>query len=312
MILGKKIGTAALLLTLPSIASASQLFNQLSISASLGYMTVNSREYVYNQATESKISQLNWENSGLAVIRGEANYPLMNLLDLNARGWINLDNSAALMNDYDWRIANQTAPSDHSYHPNTVQHQASQYDFGLRLWFFKEEHFKFGASGGYQRSLFSFNARGGCFSYSNGANTGCFADGTPVIGYQQTFASPYVGLIGSLFYQPFELTGIFQFSNLVSAKDLDQHYLRTLTFYDNGRNFEYYSGMITLGYYIKPQIKLFAEGAYTYYSNDHADTGMYNYSTGEYQYFSRGSAGLSSKNYAIALGIQYMIDGGSK
>lgn len=296
----------------PSFAYSTQNLNHLSLSGSIGYMNVESNEYVYDNFSGAKVSQLVWDNQGIAVLRGEANYSITNLLDLNARGWINLGDGSAVMDDYDWLIPNQSVPSHHSHHPDTTLSQANQYDLSLRVWLYQESNFKLGTMAGYQSTYYSFNAQGGCFSYLNGAETGCFPNGLKVIDYQQTFSSPYLGLLGHYYQNNFDISLLFQYSNLVSARDVDQHYLRALTFYDNGQSFEYYNGVINVGYYYNPQWKFFVEGAYTAYPVSVADTTMVNNTTGTYTFFPRGSAGLSNSNYVIALGIQYFIDSGKK
>lgn len=284
--------------------------DKLALSGSIGYMEIEAREYVYNTSTDTKLSQLNWVNDdGIAVIRGEANYPILPFLDLNARGWINLGNGGSVMDDYDWLIPNQIDPSHHSHHPNTTLRQANQYDLSARFWLYQDAGFRFGASAGYQRYLSSFLAKGGCYSYLNGASTGCFDDELSVIGYKQTYSSPYIGILAAYAYNRYEFSGSFQFSNLVSAKDVDQHYLRSLTFYDQGRNFQYYYGALNAGYFYRPEIKIFIEAAFTYLPTDSADTLIYDASTQTTTYLPRGAAGLSNKNTVIALGVQYYLDG---
>lgn len=293
-------------------ANSTDILNHLSLSGSIGYMNVESNEYVYDINSGAKVSQLIWDNQGIAVLRGEANYSMMNFLDLNARGWINLGDGSSVMDDYDWFLPTQINPSHHSHHPDTTLSQANQYDLSLRFWLYQEPHIKLGASAGYQSTFFNFSAQGGCYSYWNGFFTGCFPDGLKVIDYQQTFSSPYLGILADYVQNKLEVSLLFQFSNLVSASDVDQHYLRSLTFYDNGQSFEYYNGVINVGYYYKPQWKFFVEGAYTVYPNSVADTTIWDNTTGTYAYLPRGSAGLSNSYYVIALGIQYFIDSGKK
>jgi outer membrane protease len=86
---------------------------------------------------------------------------------------------------------------------------------------------------------------------------------------------------------------------------VDQHYKRDLLFKEGSDHFKFYNATINAGYRVKPQIKLFAEGTFTYFPNKKTSTSMVNYVTGESQSLGMGSAGFSNRNFIFALGVQY-------
>lgn len=276
-----------------------------TLNASIGYLSGKSKEFVYDAPTGRKVSELDWKISGEPIIRGEANVHLFRWLDFNAQGWITLQQGRAVMDDYDWFNPNQIFWTDWSHHEDTNLRQANEFDLNLRSWFIQKPSYQVAGMAGYQRTLFSFLAKGGCFTYDNGSDIGCYVPGERIIGYKQVYGSPYIGLAGAYLVRSFEFNGLFKFSNRVNAKDVDQHYLRTLTFHDQSNHSKYYNAVLNAGYFIKPQIKLFVEGSLTYFPNTIAETEKIDNSTGALQYYPRGSAGLGNRNYIIALGIQY-------
>ncbi|MCL9685001.1 omptin family outer membrane protease [Legionella maioricensis] len=276
-----------------------------SLDVSVGYLSGKSKELVYDAPTGRKISELDWKISGESIIRGEANFHLFQWLDFNAQGWINLQQGRAVMDDYDWLNPNQISWTHWSHHEDTKLRQANEFDLNLRSWFIQQTSYQVAGIAGYQRTLFSFLGKGGCFTYNNGENIGCFIPGESVIGYKQVYESPYIGLAGKYLVKSFEFNGMFKFSNRVNAKDVDQHYLRNLTFHEQSSQSKYYNVVLNAGYFIKPQIKLFAEGSLGYFPNTMAKTEIIDNSTGAREYLPRGSAGLGNRNYIIALGVQY-------
>lgn len=308
----KLIGfTLSTLLCIPSVTQSNSIktdylnIEGLSLAGSLGYLSGKSKEYVYDPVTGHKISELDWKINGEAIIRGEANYRALPWLDLNAQGWINLGQGGAVMDDYDWLNPNQLLWTHWSHHDDTNVRQGNELDLNFRAWAIQNPSYQLAGVVGYQRTLFSFRAQGGCFTYNNGANTGCFIPGVSVIGYKQVFESPYIGLAGLFTVNAFEFKGLFKYSNWVNANDVDQHYLRNLTFKDGGEQSQYYNVVLNAGYFIKPFIKLFVEGSLGYFSNNNAATTIFDHDTGGIMYLPNGSAGLENRNYIIALGVQY-------
>lgn len=286
--------------------SSDYSWNGVSLSTSLGVLSGKAHEYVYYPDTASKLSELDWRIKNAAIIKGELNYDFLAWLSLNGRGWTTLAKNKAAMDDYDWLNPNQATWTDWSHHDNTHLNYANELDVSLRTWLMQKQNYKFGLATGYQWDSFSWRAVGGCYQYNSGAYTGCFPGDQPGIGYQQKFGTPYVGLAGKYFINNFEFSALLKFSDWVSARDYDEHYARNLTFKERGNNSRYYAATIHSGYFLTHNTKIFVEASYNHYSNGRADTEIIDNDTGEHDYNSN-SAGLSNKNYIIALGLQYLF-----
>ncbi|PWW11444.1 omptin family outer membrane protease [Mangrovibacter plantisponsor] len=275
----------------------------VSVAASMGYLGGESHELVYDGGR--KVSQLDWKIKNAAIIKGDISWDAYSWLTLNARGWSTLASGSGHMDDYDWLNDNQSGWTDHSSHENTNLNYANEFDLNLKGWILRGETYKVGAIAGYQQTRFSWTAFGGDYNYDNGTNVGSFTPGERGIGYQQRFSMPYIGLVGQYRYQNFEVNGAFKFSGWVKSKDNDEHYMRDLTFRDNGGHSNYYGVAMDVGYYVTPNAKVFAEFAWNKYEEGKGGTEMIDRDTGTHDYFDGDAAGLKNKNYTATVGLQY-------
>ncbi len=291
-------------LSLFPILSYASLPN-LSVNAALGALSGESLEYVYGFGKQ-KLSQLNWKIGYSPILKAQINYEMFPWLSLNGQGWITLAKGRSTMDDYDWMNPFQSRWTDWSHHKNTQLTTANASDLNVRGWLLRRPNYKIGASLGYERNAFTFLSKGGCFQYLSGELEGCFPTELPVIRYQQTFRTVYAGLLGEYTLEKFSLGLVLKFSPLVQAQDIDKHYLRNLTFKDTGENSRYYSATLSVGYYLTTQTKLFAEASYDRYSLGRGDTNIISHDWGTSQLLP-DSAGLSNKNYSLALGFHYQF-----
>ncbi|WP_419419920.1 omptin family outer membrane protease [Legionella sp. D16C41] len=304
-----KMLSFAIVLPVSAIAANSNSvyeFDGVSLNAALGRLSGEAHEYVYEENSNNKISQLNWKINSALIAKAEINYDLKPWLTLNGKGFTTLAKGNGLMDDYDWLNPNQFHWTHWSHHDDTHLSYAKGMDLNLQAWIFHSANYKFGVLGGYERNSFSFNAKGGCYQYANGRDVGCFAANEPGIGYRQTFSTPYLGLAGKYTVNNFELNLLLKASNWVNSKDNDEHYARNLTFKEWGNGAKYHSITLNTGYYFTRNMKLFAEASYTRYGNTKADTQIRDNTSGIKAYIPN-SAGLDNKNYMVALGLQYTI-----
>src|SRR4051812_44455890 len=69
-----------------------------------GYLSSLSRELVYDvPGSGSKLSQLNWQTDGAAVLGGGLSYKASDWLTLRSRAWFSISSDNAL-DDYDWLL----------------------------------------------------------------------------------------------------------------------------------------------------------------------------------------------------------------
>ncbi len=302
------IASLPLLFSATSYASYNQTakYHQdgFSLSASLGGVSGESHEYVYNE-DGSKLSQLNWKIKPAPIIKGEMNYDLLSWLTLNARGWTTFSKSNGVMDDYDWLDPHRSGWTDWSHHENTQINYANDLDLNVRGWFLKAQNYRLGVAAGYEQTAFSFKAIGGCYQYYSGTLVGCF-ENVPGIGYQQIYHTPYLGLAGNYTINKFQFGVLLKMSNWVQADDVDNHYLRNITFKEHGVKSKYQSATVDAGYLFTEHMSVFAEASYNHYLNGRASTEIIDNETGEFAYLPN-SAGLDNKNYTISLGVKYVF-----
>ena len=274
------------------------------LNTSVGYLAGNAPEYVFDPNTGSQLSHLVWRMQDAPIIRAQGAFQINSWFEASLNGWINLTTGNALMDDYDW-FPPIVPFAMWSHHPDTDLQQANEVDLNLKAWVLQNKQFQLGGVLGYQRNLYSFAAKGGCYSYYYGAVQGCFPEGEVVIGYKQTFNMPYIGIAAQYAVKAWELTGLFKYSNQVAARDIDQHYSRTLSFYESSNKFESFMLNINLGYYIKPQIKLFTEGLFNDIPKRKTGTVIIDQSINDRQDITGEAAALSNRNYILSFGIQY-------
>ncbi|ELY4777089.1 omptin family outer membrane protease Cpa [Cronobacter turicensis] len=277
----------------------------VAVSTSLGMLAGESKEFVYDSDTGRKISQLNWKIKNNLILKGDVSWDVWPFLTLNARGWTTLSSGNGHMEDYDWQKGDQSHWTDRSRHPDTDLNYANEYDLNLKGWVLKGDTYKVGVMAGYQQTRFSWTAYGGSFNYDNGNDVGSFPNGARGIGYQQKYSMPYIGLTGQYRYQDFEFNAQFKFSDWVTAKDNDEHYMRDLTFREKSNDSRYYGLAVDAGYYVLPNTKVFAEFSYNKYEEGKSGTQMIDNAAGTSFSDEGDAAGLQNKNYTVTAGVQY-------
>lgn len=279
--------------------------DSFSVSASAGVLSGKSGEMVYDAGTGRKVSQLDWKIKNVAILKGDLSWNAYSFLTLNARGWTSLASGSGHMDDYDWLNSSQSRWTNHSSHPATNVNYANEYDLNIQSWIFQDENYKAGMIAGYQETRFSWTATGGSYSYKNGASTGTIPEGEPGVGYSQRFSMPYIGLVGQYRINNFEFNALFKFSDWVRARDNDEHYLRDLTFRDKSTQSRYYGTAVDAGYYVTPNVKVFAEFAYSKYEEGKGSTQIIDHNKGTSSSIGGNAAGIANENYTLTAGLQY-------
>lgn len=271
------------------------------------------KEFVFAENYSDQVSFLNWEIKNVPIIKADFTWNISPNLSLNINGWTTVGKKTVTMNDYDWRDpANRSLVTDWSNHPNTSLNAASKLDFNFTYWLLQKSNYNIGAILGYERSQFSWSARGGRYQYGLSDQYGNYIDGTAQayrgsfpddqlgIGYKQKFSLYYLGLTANYRYNNYEIGATAKMSPWVKSSDQDEHYVRNLTFYEKAEDSEFYSVTLNAGYYISPRIKLFTEITWNEYKFAHAKTTIkgYNY---------EGNAGISSRYYNLGMGAQYIF-----
>lgn len=283
----------------------------LSLSGSLGYLGGESKEYVYFDGRQ--LSRLDWKIKNAAIIKLEANYDVLPWLSVNASGWTTLASGSGSMNDYDWQNTSSTDYTDSSS-SSAVLNEANEFDLNLRGWLLNTNDYKAGVIVGYQQTRFSMTARNGTYDYAGtDANddydpnaprdVGSFPRNQNLVGYSQTYKTPYIGLTGKYSINKFEFSTLLKYSHWVEASDSDNHYLNKEITETNNNNAELWSGEVNAGYWVTPNAKVFTVATYTYYPNKKGDIGKWD--SDGYESMSDGG-GIQNRNWSLTAGLQYL------
>ncbi|MGF1740290.1 omptin family outer membrane protease [Vibrio profundum] len=294
-------------LSLTPEAIAASKKNNLTLEGSLGVLNGSSTELVYDN-TGRKLSQLDWEIDGVPIIKLGAIWDVDYTWTLKASFWsVVTSDGDAHMEDRDWQDANQSTPTDISIHPDTKLRGAYEFDINSTFWILYQSTYRVGALSGYQYNEFKWDGIGGTYSYNNGANVGTFAD-VVVIDYKQQFNVFYLGLVSEYqLGQRSDFTVLLKWSLWANAKDVDNHYLRDLTFFDNSNeDSNFVSLSLNYGYQFTPRMKLYAEYVYTKYSEARADTITVDNTTGNTT-LSPNAAGLDNDHATASIGLKYLF-----
>jgi len=278
---------------------------KVTVGLSLGQLQGEAKERVYDpEEGGRRVSQLNWKYNNAAIIKGDFAWDFSPWASLGFNGWTTLASSGAAMDDYDWLDTSQSQWSHWSTHPETKLNYANEFDINMKGWLLNEEQYRVGIMAGYQQSSFSWLAKGGSYSYNNGANTGSIPRGEPAIAYKQKFKLPYIGLTARYQYEKFETNLLFKYSNWVNATTNDEHYARGITFKDDVNNSRYYAVVADVGYYVTPQAKVYLEGSWNQYQEKRGSLSSHMPSEGIY--VKEDDAGsVANEFYTVTMGLKY-------
>lgn len=138
----------------------------------------------------------------------------LNWLTLEGRGWTQIAKGKIHMKDYDWLDGEDEDWTHCSDHPNTTVQKAWQAEFAATAWAFKRENMALGVMLGYQRNEFGWQAKGGRYNYSSDEGfrdlSGQFPAGVKGITYEQSYDTPYIGLVGHYTWRDWSLEGRFK------------------------------------------------------------------------------------------------------
>ncbi|MEE4135700.1 MAG: omptin family outer membrane protease, partial [Desulforhopalus sp.] len=209
---------------------------QFTLSAGAGYLSGESTELVYwPWENNHKASELTWKTDALFMVGLGGILQIGNRFAVNFDGWFKATDGEGSMDDYDWQVPGLDW-TDWSRHEETDVTNGSIIDLNANYSFFRSQNVVFKVIAGLKRDEFGWEARGGDFVYSIGGFRnfgGSFADGLPVISYEQTMTSLYAGLGLCLAYEKFQVDARVIYSPLVDGETVDNHYLRNLVVTNN-------------------------------------------------------------------------------
>lgn len=256
-----------------AIADASPV--KFSLSGGAGYLTGEANEIVYwPTAGNHKASELTWQIDNLFMFGVGAHLRVQSWLTVNFDGWFKATDGDGSMDDYDWEIPGADW-TQWSTHEDTDVTDASIIDLNAEFAVFRTQNMALKVIGGYKRDNFGWEAYGGDFVYSvNGFRdtTGSFADGLQVIGYEQTYESPYIGAGIGVNFSKFELASRLIYSPFVQGEAIDNHYLRNLVTTDEIEDGDMIAFDISGNYLINNHLSVLMAFTYQDYDTTQGDS----------------------------------------
>ena len=282
-----------------------------SVEMSLGAGLLNgqSQEKVYDLG--DKVSQLNWDIEQVPTLHlGLALHPL-EWLTLDARGWTRMSGGNSHMQDYDWEGGSDSW-AHFSDHPDTRLKRAWQADVSATAWAIKRKDIAVGALAGYQHTRFDWQSRGGSYIYSSRYGyrdeRGDFPAHEKAISYQQTFATPYLGLVGLYRVRNWSLETRFKYSQWVKARDFDTHHMRKTTFAgNNGDKGRMHSVAAAVSYTFNPQLSIKAGLEHQVYAEAKGYANIHEVDKGRRSRTEHGSSSQSSRTTMSSLALAYQF-----
>lgn len=303
------------LLTQEAVANAKvneeQRFRVGDVTASLGLGLLNGQaeEKVYDTDDGKKTSQLNWDLKQIPTLHLGLTYDPLEWLSLEARGWTQIAKGDGHMKDYDWSGDDSQGWSDYSDHPRTRVQKAWQAELAATVWALKRDDLAVGVMLGYQRTQLGWQARGGRYVYTEDDfrdSTGEFPRGEKGVSYQQTYDTPYIGLVGIYNYRAWTLEGRFKYSQWVKARSFDTHHMRNLTVAgNNGNTGQMQSLALGASYHVSPHLSVKAGVDYQVYAEAKGSTRYTDLSSGESDYFGGKSGSQASRMVLSTLALDY-------
>lgn len=278
----------------------------VELSLGAGLLNGQSQEKVYDQGY--KVSQLNWDIKQVPTLHLGVAFQPLDWLTLDARGWTRMSGGNSRMQDYDWDIGGGDW-TDFSDHPDTRLKHAWQADLSATAWYVKREDIALGVLAGYQRTRFDWQSRGGSYVYSDYGHRdliGDFPAGKRIISYQQTYTTPYLGLVGLYSVRDWSLETRFKYSRWVKARDFDTHHTRETTFSgSNGDKGRMYSVAAAVSYSFNPQLSVKAGLEHQAYAESKGYTKMNEMADGYRSRTEPGSSSQSNRMTISSLALAY-------
>ncbi len=278
-----------------------------SLAAGGGYLTGESKELVYwPMRGNHKASELTWSIDSLFMVGIGGTLKVKDWMAVNFKGWFKATDGEGAMDDYDWAVVGGDW-TDRSHSENTDVTKGSIVDIDVELSFVRTDVFALKGIVGYKRDNFGWEAYGADYTYSINSyrdTTGSISDSTAVIGYEQTFTAPYIGLGFGLKFDTFALDSRVIYSPLAQGDATDNHYLRNLVTYDEGKDGDMIAFDISGSFLVTEHFSVELGYSYQKYDMMQGDS-EWEFRDEGYSYIYSDGAGMDQTSSLISLALRY-------
>lgn len=276
---------------------------------SLGLLTAEANELVYDSASGAKASHLTWESDTVAMLGFGGSITPVHWLKLNADFKINVSEGSSTMDDYDWFVTG--ADWTHwSHHEDTDVDSITMFDINAEFTMMGKDQTRLYGIVGYKQDTFEWSAYGGTYVYSvNGFrdSSGSFPDGEKGISYEQTYKTPYLGLGFEMDFTPVTFAGRFTYSPAVDLATVDNHYQRNLEFTDDFETGDMFGLDVAVVYALTTNLKLAGSLHYLSYDEVKGSTNVKDTISGYTVHYDGDVAGSDNTSTLIAATLIYEL-----
>lgn len=252
---------------------------------------INEFAYQNNQ----KISELNWDLMPLFLAGCNIKLLFFNRLSLNIGYYSGISAKSGMVDDTDWANNIQTHYSNH----NARLERAEIFDVNIGFSFFPAGNLFLTPFAGFSAYEFKVSAQDGYLLYPP-AYVKTDVYGTQM-DYRQTYYIPYAGLSLQWNYNTVSVALSVTYTPFALCYALDNHFKRSLVFYDTAFFVHFVSAELDLRYRLKHGLSLIFSVAYETVPEQKSDTFSINTSTGARSSTINEGAGMSYSSVAVSL-----------
>lgn len=274
----------------------------VTFTGSYGLTAIKANEYVYEG--KAKLSQLIWKSAYVSTLNGAVKVELPRDFYLDVRGTIGLGGDGH-MADFDWQKPGMPW-SDRSLHPDTRldHYYVASLELGRTL--ISRDGTDIGLGAGFKYTDVQWSAWGGSYIYSDGGfrdTRGTFDPNEKGITYRQSWPAPYLGVNLSRHDGNWTFSGALQAGLTVESYDIDDHWVRSLRFYDYFETAPTISVAGAIDYTVWNNASLYLSGSFDRIFRARGDTKAVDTSTGETEWYDEGAGG-DFRSATVAFGLR--------
>lgn len=274
---------------------------ELELSASIGILNGEAREYVFDSSNGRTVSRLDWEFDNVPTFTAQAAWQASDWFRFALKGTTNLATHSN-MADYDWNIG--VCPPDgmggdfcESFHPGTRLVSAYMLDASVRFHELTLAGFALAPVAGFKWDYFSWRAYNGTSNYAAPFNSGLG------ISYEQWWSTPYIGLELSRSFGKLDLMVRGIFSDWGDGHDRDHHHMRSIVFKEFFDNVRVYGADIGARYALSDRVGVTLDYSFTSWQLTKGPSVLNDLADGTIQADPGDAAGASSSTHLVSLGV---------
>ncbi|TVZ74857.1 omptin family outer membrane protease [Rhizobium mongolense] len=305
----RSVAISCFLLAAPSFAAADNaLFSSddgnVVVFGDIGLANIKAQEFVYEG--DHKLSQLNWESKGMTLFTAGVDAQIDN--DWSLKGSVKVGAIGdGHMTDYDWYSPRHDDWSDRSIHPDTELDHYVAGSIEIDRIIYGNETSSVAVGAGVRYTDVKWTAYGGSHVYSRDGSfrnrSGTWPSGKSIISYRQKIPVGFVSLSGEHVLGDLTISGGIQGGLSFGIKDIDDHWVRDLRFWDDMSPAPTIGANVAVSYAVTPAASLYLSGSFERVFHSRGDWKRHDFATGEND-FGKDFAGATFEAMSVSFGLK--------